>query len=411
MKYWPADYWITLGTSGLLTACTGALLVLLARDFGATPRVSAVVGLAYGLSTPAYAYATLAYGHQASAFALLASFLLIWKKGPRFGRLRLATAGFLAASASVIELQVGPVSAILGIYLIVEVLQRRYPFTGLLAFAAGAMIPTLALLLYNQSAFGSPWDMGYSHHTTFGHVHTEDNPLGLKAPDWSKLGPLLVGPYRGLFVYAPILVLAPPGWIVLAWRRRWAPAIVSFLVCAAVLLVNLCYPEWTGGWSTGPRLLVPLVPFAMIPVAGLLAEGGRGAVALRLAAASLALVGGLEMLLFQGAGARIPDAFAVEYAGRPVKVPLAEPLRDAVWPLWAGDPTSRHLGGFALNLVAMAAPEWVNRLAPRWRFLQFLPLIAAQCLAIAILARLSPPTAWASSRRSVSSSLRISRGC
>ena len=54
-------------------------------------------------------------------------------------------------------------------------------------------------------------------------------------------------------------------------------AIVSFLVCASVLLVNLSYPEWTGGWSTGPRLLVPLIPFAMIPVAGLLAERGRWA--------------------------------------------------------------------------------------------------------------------------------------
>ena len=33
---------------------------------------AALVGLAYGLATPAYVYATLAYGHQASAFALLA---------------------------------------------------------------------------------------------------------------------------------------------------------------------------------------------------------------------------------------------------------------------------------------------------------------------------------------------------
>ena len=43
---------------------------------------------------------------------------------------------------------------------------------------------------------------------------------------------------------------------------------------AAVFLVNLSYPEWTGGWSTGPRLLVPLLPFAMLPVAALLATGG-----------------------------------------------------------------------------------------------------------------------------------------
>ena len=49
----------------------------LARDLGCSPRRAALVGLAYGLATPAYVYATLAYGHQLSAFALLASFALI----------------------------------------------------------------------------------------------------------------------------------------------------------------------------------------------------------------------------------------------------------------------------------------------------------------------------------------------
>ena len=77
--YWPADYWVTLGTSGLLTALTGVLLVGLARDLGCGPRRAALVGLAYGLATPAYVYATLSYGHQASAFALLASFALLWR--------------------------------------------------------------------------------------------------------------------------------------------------------------------------------------------------------------------------------------------------------------------------------------------------------------------------------------------
>src|SRR5262249_30121490 len=269
--------WITLGTSGLLTAWAGALLVLLARDLGCAPGASSLVGLAYGLSTPAYVYATLAYGHQASAFALLSSFLLIWRKGQRFAWLRLAAAGFLAASASVIELQVGPVSAILGLYLMAEVFRGRHAPVCLLSFAVGAMIPTLALLTYNEMAFGSPWDMGYFHHVTFRNVHTRQNPLGLRAPDWSKVGPLLWGRYRGLLVYAPILTLAGPGWVVLLWRRCWALAIVSLLVCASVLLVNLGYPEWTGGWSTGPRLLVPLIPFAMIPVAGLLAGRGRPA--------------------------------------------------------------------------------------------------------------------------------------
>ena len=77
-----------------------------------------ILGLAYGLATPAYVYATLAYGHQASAFALFTSFFLIWRQQHSRDTLLLVLAGFLAAYAAVIELQVGPVSAILGLYLL-----------------------------------------------------------------------------------------------------------------------------------------------------------------------------------------------------------------------------------------------------------------------------------------------------
>jgi hypothetical protein len=386
-NYWRADYWITLGTSGLLTAWTAALLVILSRELGCSPGAAALVGLAYGLSTPAYVYATLAYGHQASAFALLASFLLIRGTSPRFVGLRLAVAGFLAALASVIELQVAPVSAILGLYLLIDVLRRRYHPGVLGLFAIGAAVPTLAMLAYNDVAFGSPWEMGYFHHVTFSHVHTRRNPVGLRPPDWRKLEPLLWGRYRGLFVYAPILILALPGWVLLMIRRRWSLAIVSLLICASVLLVNLSYPEWTGGWSTGPRLLLPLIPFAMIPVVGLLAAGGRWRQHLIWIAAALAIIGGIEMLLFQGAGARIPNEAAVAGRGR---VALAEPLAEAVWPIWTGqDPTPpwRFRERFGRNLVSYLAPRWVEMLGPRWQPLQFLPLVVAQFLAILALWR------------------------
>jgi hypothetical protein len=386
-KYWRADYWITLGTSGLITAGTAALLVVLALELGCSPGAANLVGLAYGLSTPAYVYATLAYGHQASAFALLASFLLIRGTSPRFVGLRLVLAGFLTALGSVIELQLAPVSAILGLYLLIEVLNRRYRPGGLGLFVVGAAIPTLAMLVYNQVAFGSPWEMGYFHHVTFAYVHHRGNPLGLRSPDWRKLGPLLCGRYRGLLFYAPILILALPGWILLLLRRRWSLAIVSLLVCASVLLVNLSYPEWTGGWSTGPRLLLPLIPFAMIPVAALLGAGGRSRRAVTWIAAALALIGGVEMLLFQGAGARIPNEAVVAGRGRVV---LTEPLAQAVWPIWTGqdpNPPWRFRERFGRNLVSYFAPRFVSMLGTRGEPLQFLPLVLAQILAILALLR------------------------
>ena len=66
--YWVADYWVTLFVSGVLTAATGALLVFWSRCLGCGAGRAALLGLAYGLATPAYVYATLSAGHQATAF-------------------------------------------------------------------------------------------------------------------------------------------------------------------------------------------------------------------------------------------------------------------------------------------------------------------------------------------------------
>jgi len=145
-------------------------------------------------------------------------------------------------------------------------------------------------------------------------------------------------------------------------------ASVSASGVAAIFLVNLSYPEWTGGWSTGPRFLVPLLPFAMLPVAALLAVGGRTAT---LAAVVLTLAGAVLMLLFQGVGARIPN-------------PIDDPLLDAVLPLWRGDPLPGWATGgrFTRNAVGMLSPRVVDRLHAGRHWMQFLPLVAFQALAI-----------------------------
>jgi hypothetical protein len=379
MPYWAADYWITLGTSGFLSACTGALLVLWSGELGCSRRQAALVGLAYGLGTPAYVYATLAFGHEASAFALFTSFYLLARPSPSRASLEVFGAGFLAAYAAVVELQVGPVAAILGAYILAQCIGRYRQPMALGLFAVGALIPTLILLAYNQLAFGSPWDMGYFHHANpeFAQVHSRANPLGLSRPDLSKLAPMLWGRYRGLAFYAPIVLLTPPGWLALCGRRASGLALVALSVVAAVLFVNLSYPEWTGGWSTGPRLLVPLLPFAMLPVAALLA--GQSPIA-RLAtwlALGLALAGAAVMLLFQGAGGRIPHT-------------IPDPLLEAVWPLWTGDvprPGWRFGERFTTTLVSLAAPRWTAGLSGAYGTMQFLPLVLGQAVAILSLWR------------------------
>lgn len=373
LTHWPGDYWATLGTAGLATAIGAAVLVLLARRAGCGPRAAALVGLAYGLATPAYAYASMSYGHQLASACLLGSLALVDRPGSRRPVLGLAASGFLAASASVVELSVGPISALIGIFAIGKVVTRSVPAGAIAGFVVGAAVPTLVLLGYNTMAFGNPLDIGYAHHATeqFAEVHSADNPLGIRAPDWSKALPLLWGRHRGLFFYAPILLLAPAGWVALLSRGKIGLGLVAILASLAVFLVNVSYPEWTGGWSTGPRLLVPLIPFGMIGVAGTLAVGGRGAAAL---AGILASLGGALILLFQGVGAQLPQD-------------VLDPLVQVVWPLWSGGRIPPWWLGdrFTRTIPSVLAPGRFGGLPPGRQWLQFLPLVVGQAVAIGLL--------------------------
>ena len=59
-------------------------------------------------------------------------------------------------------------------------------------------------------------------------------------------------PEADLFTLVADPSLVPPGLAALARRKLWGVLVVSTAVMAAVFTVNLSYPEWTGGWSTGP---------------------------------------------------------------------------------------------------------------------------------------------------------------
>ncbi|HSN69758.1 MAG TPA: hypothetical protein VLV48_10965, partial [Thermoanaerobaculia bacterium] len=66
--------------------------------------------------------------------------------------------------------------------------------------------------------------------------------------------------YRGLFWVAPVLLLAFAG-IARSWRRS---AIETATACATAVyfvLANASFNGWEGGFSFGPRYLIPAIPF------------------------------------------------------------------------------------------------------------------------------------------------------
>lgn len=337
IPYWPADYFITLVTSGVLTALLAVVVYAFSLRLGATHAAGVVLGLAYGLGTPALVYATLFYGHQASACCTFTSFFLLYRAAHegRSNVWNMLLAGLLAGFSVVVEYQTAVISAVLGLYVIVAIRRVRL----VLVFGGAGVLASALLAAYNYRAFGDPLDLGYTHEVSrqFSAIHSSSNPLGLRLPRWEEarevLSGILWGPFRGLSFYAPVLLAAPLGLVALLARRFWGVALVAVAAVGWMLFLNVSYPLWQGGWCTGPRLIVPAIPFATLLVGGLL--GVRRSAFFTALVGLAALAGGVLMLGCVAVGGRFPldyfDPAAPRGEGK-----IDNPVLQIVLPHWSG---------------------------------------------------------------------------
>ncbi len=124
------------------------------------------------------------------------------------------------------------------------------------AHLAGA--PVLALVgLDHALRFGDPFETGrYGHYSHF-------------VWPWPALAAFLVAPGRSFFLYAPAVTVGLAG-VRRALARARGPLWFGAAVLATRLLFAASRSDWWGGWSFGPRYLVPAIPLVALPLAFLL---------------------------------------------------------------------------------------------------------------------------------------------
>ncbi len=316
--YWLADAWVTWCSSGLASAIIAAGICLILNKHGLNPYISLVCGISTIWASPMAVYATLAYGHQAASGLFVGATAILFCKHKSKNALWPVLAGLCCGLGVLTELAQAPLAIVIGL---VGLSFGHGPAAktriGSLLFT-GALPTALILMLYNFIAFGSAFDMGYFHHATqqFARVHSADNPLGLGSPDFSRLPQLLWGQYRGLCFYSPWVLLAPFGWFLMLRNRHYRLLVITLAGLLVPLWVNLSYPEWTGGWSTGPRLLTPALPWL-----GLASGYSLNDKWLRRLSPPLYLAGLILADLFLSVGGRISQD-------------IARPLQDAILPIW-----------------------------------------------------------------------------
>jgi hypothetical protein len=244
--------------NGLLVALAGVFLRRLLLRLGAG-EVAAVLGaLAWGLATPVLSYAGGLWSHPHVAALLVIALCLSSAERPT--PRTTAGAGALCGLAALSEY----LAVVPAVGLAAYVAARRRSARDVATFVLGGAPFLAVMLLYHAHCFGSPWATGQ----TYLNPAFSAPGMHVEAPLGVRLVHLTVSPWRGLFFYVPVLLLAGPG-VAHLWRTgRRDLALLCSLVPLAMVLALAPLPVWYGGGNMcGPRYLIPAMSFLGVPAA------------------------------------------------------------------------------------------------------------------------------------------------
>ena len=236
------------------TLLLALLFIRLARRLGIDERRTTV------------AVFVLLFAHAAVAAALFAGWALLFahERTPRAEWI----AGVLLAIAVAAEY---PAAIPVAVIMIALVIARQW--RAATRVVAGAAPIAAGLMVYQFFAFGSAFRLSplYDRLPEYRELG-RSGLFGLQVPTPAVALRLLFDPGRGLIVFAPVLLLAIPA-LRHAGRALSPSAFRTMLgIPASLFLVYASYPNWHGGWATGPRYLTACLPFLVFPL--LFRDGG-----------------------------------------------------------------------------------------------------------------------------------------
>ena len=124
----------------------------------------------------------------------------------------------------------------------------------LVGFIIPLVIAATLIGVYNHVRFGSPFSTGY-----------EDQPEGVAftTPVLIGLHGFLFSSGRSLFIFSPLLILVPVGFVHL-WKRDRLLVLALLSTAGFLVMAMSCWRNWAGGWDWGPRHIFQITPMLML---------------------------------------------------------------------------------------------------------------------------------------------------
>ena len=244
-----------VASSAAFSAAAAAFLYLLLRKKRVTESAAFFAATLLALATPMFSYSSWFFSEPLAAALLLGGLSLVFgvEESEEIPVRDAAFGGLLLGVLVCVRMTHAIALPVVAIGMLLRRGGAKRNLRAALALCIVSGVFCALYLLRNYYLFGNPLDVGYPQFAEGG-----KNVMGFGTPLLKGLWMLLFSPGKSLFVFAPPLLLAIPGLFALARKDRGL-ALTTVGISLAYLFFYAKYSYLEGGYSYGPRYLVPVI--------------------------------------------------------------------------------------------------------------------------------------------------------
>jgi hypothetical protein len=248
--------------NALLTAFSCLVIYQFATNrFNFSPRTSLLLASGFGLSTIAWYYSEDFMSEPATTFFLLSAVYFVTSDDPKTRKRDLFLAGTflaLAVSCRLAVLVTIPGFIIYQWAVWAESKEENLSqlIIDLIRPAVPVILVIIIIMIYNYIRFADPLETGYEK-------FAGQFVVGIFG--------LLFSPGKSLFLFNPSTVLGCLSFPFFFREQRKAMLLFSWIIVSHLLLFAF-WGDWPGGMGWGPRLMLVVIPYLILPIGFLIRE-------------------------------------------------------------------------------------------------------------------------------------------
>jgi hypothetical protein len=231
-------------TNTFYAACIAVALFVLFSALGYRKRQSLITVALISAASILLPYSKIIQSETMTTFFIILFLIMV-----AYDQQLMPKSGFTLGMICSVLYFIKPANLVVGlvivIYVIVRFWGKRATVSGLTAFFSAAILPGIVLLYFNWYRFGSIVAFGYG-----------DQQYLFSTPIVHGLAGFLNSPSKSIFLFSPLALFCLLGFNRFFSKHRS----VAFCIAAIGILFLFLYArwfDWKGGWSWGPRLIVP----------------------------------------------------------------------------------------------------------------------------------------------------------